>query len=31
MDVVYLAALAALFGLVVAFANGCARLTGGHA
>ena len=31
MDVVYLAALAALFGLVVAFAKGCARLTGGRA
>jgi hypothetical protein len=30
MDVVYLAALAALFGLVVAFAKGCARLTGGR-
>ncbi len=31
MDVVYLAALAALFSLVVAFAHGCARLTGGRA
>jgi hypothetical protein len=31
MDVVYLAALAALFGLAVAFANGCDRLTGGRA
>jgi hypothetical protein len=28
MDVVYLAALAALFGLAAAFAKGCARLTG---
>jgi hypothetical protein len=28
MDVVYLAALAALFGLAAAFAKGCARLAG---
>ncbi|TLD45452.1 MAG: hypothetical protein FAZ92_02288 [Accumulibacter sp.] len=31
MDVVYLTALALLFGLVVALAHGCARLTGGRA
>ena len=28
MDVVYLTALATLFGLAAAFAKGCARLTG---
>jgi hypothetical protein len=31
MDVVYLAALATLFGLAAAFAKGCARLTGERA
>lgn len=30
MDIVYLAALAALFGVGAALAKGCARLAGGR-
>jgi hypothetical protein len=31
MDIVYVLALAALFGAAVALLKGCARLTGGRA